>query len=144
MEGQFRIKTKLSYSPGKFRESVFKVRARIAKKSGHLPQTEIRSLLCDGKPCSSLSPHRHRQSASKLFHDAHHIRSQETFLVSDKTYKLSNTNESSSPSPHPDDCLQDHLHPFAAKHLRSMSASREGEGKRRTIHRTVSIAIDGH
>ena len=142
MEGQFRIKTKLSYSPGKFRESVFKVRARIAKKSGHLPQTEIRSHLCESKPCNSLSPHRHRHSASKLFRDAHHIRTQETFLVSDKTYKLSNTNESSSP--HPEDELQDHLHPFAVKHLRSMSASREGEGKRRTIHRTVSIAIEGH
>jgi hypothetical protein len=45
MENKFNIKPVPSYTPNKLKENVYRVRARVGKKTAHLPQIEIRETL---------------------------------------------------------------------------------------------------
>lgn len=81
-----------------------------------------------------------------MFKNAHRIEARETYLLSDKTYKLSKTNESSSPH-HSNGREKTITGPLTfSKNTRSMSRQRiplspSQHGK--VIQRTVSIVIDG-
>lgn len=81
-----------------------------------------------------------------MFKNAHRIEARETYLLNDKTFKLSKTNESSSPhhSKARDKTIAGPI--SLAKNTRSMSSQRfplstSQHGK--VIQRTVSIVIDG-
>lgn len=94
MQQRYRIKPKLSFTPGKAVESVY--RLRLGKKAGHHQQAEIWEAL-DGGCKSSLSPRKCKLSTLGLFRGARLIDGTETYLLQEKTHRLSNTKESSSP-----------------------------------------------
>lgn len=94
MEQRFRIKPKLSFTPGKTVDSVYRV--RLGKKAGHHQQADIWEALDSGRK-SSLSPRKGKPSTMGLFRGARLIDGTETYLLQEKTHRLSNTKESSSP-----------------------------------------------
>lgn len=78
MESRYRIKQKLSFSPSKHKENVYRVRA---KNAGNLPQIQIRETLIEASRGASLSPRKNKQGSAGLFRNAHQIDSAETFLT---------------------------------------------------------------
>jgi hypothetical protein len=70
MEKRFRIKPKLSFTPGKTVENVYRV--RLGKHTVHLPQMEIREAL-EGARGASLSPRKNKQTVMGLFRGARRI-----------------------------------------------------------------------
>lgn len=139
MENRFKIKPKLSFSPNKHKENVYRVRA---KNAGNLPQIQIRETLIETSRGASLSPRKNKQSSAGLFRNAHHIDSTETFLNEKK--HLSNTNGSSSPNDSEGSAHHLERPIILSKNSRSMSSSQLRLGKDgKMIQRTVSIVIEG-
>jgi hypothetical protein len=132
-ENRFKVKTLLSFSPGKLKENVYLLRARAGGRMAHLPPFEIRETLVDSNLGIAASPRKNKLSVGKLFRNARQIASTDTFLP-EKPHQLSNTNESSSPqgSEGREARLERPLP--CARHDRSMSI---------LIQRTVSIVIEG-
>lgn len=81
METKFKIKPLLSYSPGKAKENVYRVRARAGRNVANLPQIEIRETLLQANREPSFSPRKNRLNSPGLFKNAHRISSAETFLT---------------------------------------------------------------
>jgi hypothetical protein len=92
MENRLKIKPMISFSPNKHKENVYRVRARPGKYVANLPQIEIRETLLEANRGTSLSPRKNKLGSSGLFKNAHQIDSAETYLLNEKTYKLSKTN----------------------------------------------------
>lgn len=134
MEKRFRVKPKLSFTPSKGQDSVYRV--RVGKRA-------VQELREAGEVMrgTSLSP---RRGKLGLFRGARHIEPAETFLLQEKTHRLSNTNESSAPKD--SHCYQ---HPRLSKPLglsrnnRSMSGGKLDAPRGKAIQRTVSIVIEG-
>lgn len=89
MEKRFRIKHKLSFTPGKSVEGVYRV--RLGKRLMNIPQKDIRDAL-EGARGASLSPRKGKQAVLGLFRGARHIDATETYLLHDKTHGQSKTN----------------------------------------------------
>ena len=139
MENRFRIRPKLSFSPSKHKENVYRVRARNA---GNLPQIQIRETLVEASRGASFSPRKNKQGSAGLFKNAHQIDSAETFLNEKK--HLSNTNASSSPNDSEGSGHQLERPVILSKNSRSMSSSQLRLGRDgKVIQRTVSIVIEG-
>lgn len=88
----------------------------------------------------SFSP---RKSKLGLFRAARRVEAADTFLLQEKTHRLSNTNESSSPQG--EHSRQQRLSkPLSvARNNRSMSNGRLQVPREKAIQRTVSIVIEG-
>ena len=143
MQGQFKVKTKLSFSPTKTKENVYVVKAKVGKKLHSNLFCQAADKDYDYKRPTSLSSSKNKPNASKLFKNAHKIESTETYLPLDKKNRLSNTDGSSPPH-------SQHDYPTkASKGLTSsdkkLGISRKGskEGVHNDIQRTVSITYKG-
>jgi hypothetical protein len=140
-ENRFKVKTLLSFSPGKLKENVYLLRAKAGGRMAHLPPFEIRETLVDSNLGIAASPRKNKLSVGKLFRNARQIASTDTFLP-EKPHQLSNTNESSSPQGSEGREVRLERPLPCARHDRSMSIQgRERNGK--VIQRTVSIVIEG-
>jgi len=67
MENKFKLHSKHSFSPARPKENIFKLRAKIGKKTVEFPQIEIRERIINNNRTVSHSPHKIRYSSSKLF-----------------------------------------------------------------------------
>lgn len=147
MENKKLIKTQLSFSPSKTNDNVFTMRARIGKKNRnptHKTSTKTSTDLdTENNRPFSLSAHKKRVSASKMFRDAHKIDAKETYLLNEK-HKRSLTKESTNfASPSPRDS-KTNIDPSILKILRKRSSPKpvvDDEGKH--IQQTVEITITG-
>lgn len=145
MQGDFRVKNKLSYSPNRTNENVFTMRARIGKKPRHLNPKILLDLNSECNRHFSQSAHKSKGHGPQLFSGARRINSKETYLLNDKHQKESKTKESTSPKSPLNDKLKIISGSPFAKILKSRSSSRvDGDHRgHKDIQRTVSIAIKG-
>lgn len=80
LENKLKVKALLSFSPGKPRDNVFRLRARGVGKLEHLPSLPLRETPIDSSRLTSFSPRKKHPSSAGLFRSAHLVVPADTFL----------------------------------------------------------------
>ena len=81
MEGRFKIRPMLSFSPARPKEGLLRLIARLATKIGNSPFLEVGEATIEEKRGFSNSPRRSKSGSAGLFKRAHAVGFKETYLL---------------------------------------------------------------
>ena len=143
MSQQFKVKTKLSFSPGKNKQSIFLVRGHAGKKQHVEGQTSSEDKKVENLRSTSHSVHKKKANPSKLFKDAHNVQPTETYLVGEKHKRTSVTNESSPPHSPDEVGSKMTIRRASSDKTNKGLSSKHGRKSMKDIQRTVAIAYKG-